>query len=104
MDRKVLLSAVLPLRDEAGSVPGLHRELVEGLAVFEAFLRREEPVLVFFLVSRRHLVVDEELLDRAAGREFALIIGGAALFNLVFCLHPSALLEQAEIAAAALLS
>jgi NADH-quinone oxidoreductase subunit N len=46
----------------------------------------------------------EEPLDRPVGREFAVIIGGAALFNLVFCLHPSPLLEQAEIAAAALLS
>ena len=46
----------------------------------------------------------EEPLDRPVGREFAVIIGGAALFNLVFCLHPSPLLDQAEIAAAALLS
>ena len=46
----------------------------------------------------------EEPLDRPVGREFAVIVGGAALFNLVFCLHPSPLLERAEIAAAALLS
>jgi NADH-quinone oxidoreductase subunit N len=42
--------------------------------------------------------------DRPVGREFAVIIGGAAVFNLVFCLHPSPLLNQAGIAAAALLS
>jgi NADH-quinone oxidoreductase subunit N len=46
----------------------------------------------------------EEPLDRPVGREFAVIVGGAALFNLAFCLHPGPLLEQAEIAAAALLS
>ena len=31
MSEGVLLSAVLPLRDEAESLPGLHRELVEAL-------------------------------------------------------------------------
>jgi NADH-quinone oxidoreductase subunit N len=46
----------------------------------------------------------KEAFDRPMGREFAVIIGGAAVFNLVFCLHPSPLLNQAEIAAAALLS
>jgi NADH-quinone oxidoreductase subunit N len=45
-----------------------------------------------------------EPLDRPLGREFAVIVGGAALFNLLFCLHPGPLLDQAEIAAAALLS
>ncbi|MGH6904053.1 MAG: NADH-quinone oxidoreductase subunit NuoN [Geminicoccaceae bacterium] len=45
-----------------------------------------------------------EPLDRPVGREFAVIVGGAAVFNLVFCLHPSPLLQQAEVAAAALLS
>jgi NADH-quinone oxidoreductase subunit N len=45
-----------------------------------------------------------EPFDRPAGREFAVIVGGAALFNLVFCLHPGPLVEQAGIAAAALLS
>jgi NADH-quinone oxidoreductase subunit N len=46
----------------------------------------------------------EEPLDRAVGREFAVIVGAAALFNLVFCLRPSPLLNQAALAAAALLS
>jgi NADH-quinone oxidoreductase subunit N len=45
-----------------------------------------------------------EPIDRAVGREFAIIVGGAAVFNVAFVLHPSALLNQAEIAAAALLS
>jgi NADH-quinone oxidoreductase subunit N len=45
-----------------------------------------------------------EPLDRPAGREFAVIIGGAAVFNLVFCLHPSPLWQQAGVAAAALFS
>jgi NADH-quinone oxidoreductase subunit N len=45
-----------------------------------------------------------EPFDRPVGREFAVIVGGAAIFNLVFCLHPSLLLNEAEIAAAALLS
>jgi NADH-quinone oxidoreductase subunit N len=46
----------------------------------------------------------EEPLDPAAGREFALIVGATALFNLVFCLRPGPLLNQAAVAAAALLS
>ena len=45
-----------------------------------------------------------EPIDRPVGREFAVIVGGAALFNLVFCLHPGPLVDQAGIAAAALLS
>jgi NADH-quinone oxidoreductase subunit N len=45
-----------------------------------------------------------DAFDRPVGREFAVIVGGAAVFNLVFCLHPSPLLNQAGIAAAALLS
>ncbi len=46
----------------------------------------------------------EEPLDRAVGREFAVIVGATALFNLVFCLRPGPLLNQAASAAAALLS
>jgi len=46
----------------------------------------------------------QEALDRPIGREFAVIVGVTAVFNLVFCLHPSPLLSQAETAAAALLS
>src|SRR4029453_10468561 len=34
----------------------------------------------------------EEPLDRAVGREFAVIVGATALFNLVFFLRPSPLL------------
>ena len=45
-----------------------------------------------------------EPFDRPVGREFAVIVGGAAVFNVVFCLHPSLLLHQADVAAAALLS
>jgi NADH-quinone oxidoreductase subunit N len=45
-----------------------------------------------------------EPLDRAVGREFGLIVGGTAVFNLLFCLLPSPLVNQADIAAAALLS
>jgi NADH-quinone oxidoreductase subunit N len=46
----------------------------------------------------------DEALDQPTGREFAMIVGAAAVLNVVFCLHPSPLLDQAEIAAAALLS
>jgi NADH-quinone oxidoreductase subunit N len=46
----------------------------------------------------------QEAFDRPIGREFAIIVGVAAVFNVVFCLHPSPLLNQAELAAAALLS
>jgi NADH-quinone oxidoreductase subunit N len=45
-----------------------------------------------------------EPFDRPTGREFAMIVGGAALFNLAFCLYPGPLVDQAGIAAAALLS
>ena len=45
-----------------------------------------------------------EPLDRAVGREFGLIVGGAAVFNLLFCLLPSPLVNQADVAAAALMS
>jgi NADH-quinone oxidoreductase subunit N len=45
----------------------------------------------------------KEPLDRAVGREFGLIVGGAAVFNLLFCLLPSPLVNQADIAAAALM-
>jgi NADH-quinone oxidoreductase subunit N len=43
-------------------------------------------------------------LDRPIGREFSIVVGVAAVFNLAFCLMPSPLLRQAEQAAAALLS
>jgi NADH-quinone oxidoreductase subunit N len=45
-----------------------------------------------------------EAFDRPVGREFAWIVGATAVFNLVFCLHPGPLVNQAEMAAAALLS
>ena len=45
----------------------------------------------------------KEPLDRAVGREFGLIVGGAAAFNLLFCLLPSPLVNQADVAAAALM-
>jgi NADH-quinone oxidoreductase subunit N len=43
-----------------------------------------------------------EPLDRPLGREFPIIVGVTAVFNLLFCLNPSPLLLQAERAAAAL--
>jgi NADH-quinone oxidoreductase subunit N len=46
----------------------------------------------------------QDAFDRPTGREFAVIIGATAVFNLVFCLLPSPLVNQAGIAAAALLS
>ncbi len=45
-----------------------------------------------------------EALDQPIGREFALVVGVAAVLNVVFCLDPSPLLNQAQAAAAALLS
>jgi NADH-quinone oxidoreductase subunit N len=45
-----------------------------------------------------------EGFDRPIGREFAVVIGVTAVLNVVFCLHPSPLLTQAQSAAAALLS
>ena len=43
-------------------------------------------------------------LDRFAGREFKVIVGVAAIFNLAFCLSPNLLLGEAERAALALFS
>ncbi len=44
-----------------------------------------------------------EGFDRPIGREFVAVIGVSAVLNVVFCLHPSPLLTQAQAAAAALL-
>lgn len=43
-----------------------------------------------------------EPLDRSMGREFSVVVGVAAVFNLAFCLNPSMLLGYAESAALAL--
>ncbi len=45
-----------------------------------------------------------EPLDRSIGREFSIVVGIAAIFNLAFCLNPSLLLGHAERAALALFS
>ncbi len=45
-----------------------------------------------------------EAFDQPIGREFRVVIGVTAVLNVVFCLHPSPLLSQAQAAAAALLS
>ncbi|MGI9452895.1 MAG: NADH-quinone oxidoreductase subunit N, partial [Geminicoccaceae bacterium] len=45
-----------------------------------------------------------EPLDRSMGREFAIVVGIAAIFNLAFCLNPNLLLGHAERAALALFS
>jgi NADH-quinone oxidoreductase subunit N len=46
----------------------------------------------------------QEAFDQPIGREFAIVVGVAAVLNVVFCLHPSPLLSQAQAAAAALVS
>ena len=43
-----------------------------------------------------------EGFDRPIGREFTIVVGVTAVLNLVFCLHPSPLLTQAQAAATAL--
>jgi NADH-quinone oxidoreductase subunit N len=45
----------------------------------------------------------KEAFDRPMGREISIIVGVTAVFNVVFCLLPSPILQQAEAAAAALL-
>ncbi|MGH1481108.1 MAG: NADH-quinone oxidoreductase subunit NuoN [Geminicoccales bacterium] len=45
-----------------------------------------------------------EPLDTTMGREFSIVVGIAAVFNLAFCLNPSLLLGHAERAALALFS
>ncbi len=45
-----------------------------------------------------------EAFDQPIGREFAIVVGVAAVLNVVFCVDPSPLLSQAQAAAAALLS
>jgi NADH-quinone oxidoreductase subunit N len=44
-----------------------------------------------------------EGFDRPIGREFTVVVGVTAVLNVVFCLHPSALLTPAQAAATALL-
>jgi NADH-quinone oxidoreductase subunit N len=44
-----------------------------------------------------------EAFDQPMGREISIIVGATAAFNVLFCLLPSALLSQAQTAAAALL-
>jgi NADH-quinone oxidoreductase subunit N len=44
-----------------------------------------------------------EAFDQPMGREISIIVGATAAFNVLFCLLPSALLSQAQSAAAALL-
>jgi NADH-quinone oxidoreductase subunit N len=46
----------------------------------------------------------QEAFDQPIGREFAIVVGVTAVLNVVFCLHPSPLLSQAQAAAAALVS
>ncbi|HEX6144195.1 MAG TPA: NADH-quinone oxidoreductase subunit NuoN [Geminicoccaceae bacterium] len=46
----------------------------------------------------------EDSFDQPIAREIALITGATAIFNVAFCLLPGPLLDQAEIAAAALAS
>jgi len=43
-----------------------------------------------------------EGFDRPIGREFTVVVGVTAVLNVVFCLHPSPLLTQAQAAAMAL--
>jgi NADH-quinone oxidoreductase subunit N len=45
----------------------------------------------------------KEAFDQPVGREVSIIVGATAVFNVVFCLLPSPLLQQADAAAAALL-
>jgi NADH-quinone oxidoreductase subunit N len=45
----------------------------------------------------------KEAFDQPMGREISIIVGATAVFNVVFCLLPSPILQQAEAAAAALL-
>ncbi len=46
----------------------------------------------------------QEPFERPIGREFGIIIGTMAAFNVLFALYPSPLLRQAELAAVALVS
>ena len=45
----------------------------------------------------------KEAFDQPLGREISITVGATAAFNVVFCLLPSPILQQAEAAAAALL-
>jgi NADH-quinone oxidoreductase subunit N len=46
----------------------------------------------------------KEAFDQPMGRELSIIVAATAVFNVLFCLLPSPLLNQAKAAAAALLS
>jgi NADH-quinone oxidoreductase subunit N len=60
----------------------------------------------YYLRIVKVMYFDEALepLDRSMGREFSIVVGIAAMFNLAFCLNPSLLLVPAERAALALFS
>ncbi|HET6342035.1 MAG TPA: glycosyltransferase family 2 protein [Gemmatimonadota bacterium] len=82
MSQEVLLSAVVPLRDEAESLPGLHRELVqalEGLGVGWEVVYVDDgstdggPIILAGLATDPRVKVVR--LDRAYGQSTALVAG-----------------------------
>ncbi|MGH7551292.1 MAG: glycosyltransferase family 2 protein [Gemmatimonadota bacterium] len=82
MEQTVELSAVLPLRDEAESLPGLHRELVEaldGLGVAWEIVYVDDgsadasPLVLAGLASDPRVRVVR--LDRGHGQSTALVAG-----------------------------
>jgi dolichol-phosphate mannosyltransferase len=82
MKTEILLSAVLPLRDEAESLPGVHRELVEaldGLGVGWEIVyvddgsRDDGPLLLAALTADPR--VQAVRLDRTYGQSTALVAG-----------------------------
>ncbi|MEM9440848.1 MAG: NADH-quinone oxidoreductase subunit NuoN [Pseudomonadota bacterium] len=60
----------------------------------------------YYLRIVKIMFFDEEIdpIDRSIGREYAIVLGVAALFNIAFCLRPGLLLGHAERAALALFS
>ncbi|MGH7589018.1 MAG: glycosyltransferase, partial [Gemmatimonadota bacterium] len=84
MRQEILLSAVLPLRDEAESLPGLHRELVEALDglgagweivyVDDGSTDASPLVLADLAADPRVRAVR---LDRGYGQSTALVAGAA---------------------------
>jgi NADH-quinone oxidoreductase subunit N len=60
----------------------------------------------YYLQIVKVMYFDEarDVFDKPVGREFGIIVGVAAVLNVVFCLHPGPLLIRAQAAAMALVS
>ena len=81
---------------QAVRVPGRDRCGLVALAVIGVLASVVGAFYYVRIVKVMYFDEAAEPFDRPAGREFAVIVGGAALFNLAFCLHPGPLSTRPE--------